>query len=508
MTRTRSKSGVMSQELSSNKKQQLSNALLEYLEQEKSVDINEQFLQECYDEFNAEPINRVTKNAIVSMGSLLTTINADRLKDINHIFLNTLKKKNVKATNQGHSGRCWLFSGLNMFRHNIIRALDLENFEFSETYLYFWDKLERSNSYLRWFLDHPESNPGDRDFDFMLETYMSDGGWWNCFSNLVNKYGLVPKSAMGETFQSGDSEDMNRIIDDHLSSCANYIVKNRQKLSEDELRASKDKTLKSIYNTLVKFLGEPPTEFSWAYTNEEENSNVISKLSPVDFTHITMPSINMSDFIVLTNTPTKNMKFNRLYEIRHTNNIYEGEPFRFLNLPMNELTKYAVKSIQRGMPVWFAADVRQKFNPYHSTLDDKLVDDSDVFEVQNKKFNKGERITFRNVEANHAMTIVGVNVDDNGIPVNWQVENSWGYWDNQIPGEDGFLSMSHSWFKEYVIEIVVHKNYLSRTIKKLLDQDPIIREPWDSMAPALRVKPMDAPRIYHKISMMKGKPLK
>lgn len=472
------------------------------------TDINESFLQECDQNFLNNPSNKIAKNAIVSMGSLLTTINADHLSNINHIFMNTLKKKDVKATNQGHSGRCWLFSGLNIFRHNVIKALELENFEFSETYLYFWDKIERANSYLRWFIEHPNSKPGDRDFDYILENHMSDGGWWNCFANLVKKYGLVPKSAMGETFQSGDSEDMNQIIDERLSACANAIVQNRHIMSDAELYDMKDDTLKRIYNILVKFLGKPPKEFVWAYTNDEDYSNVIGKLTPMMFTRMTIPGMDMDDFVVLTNTPTSEMKFKQLYEIKYTNNVYEGKPFRFLNLHINELAKYAAKSINKGMPVWFAADVRQKFNPYHSTLDDDLVDDDDIFGRTPKKFKKGDRITFRNVEANHAMTFVGLNFDERGKPINWQVENSWGYWDNETPGEDGFLSMSHSWFQKYVMEIVVHKNFLSRSVKRLLDQEPIIKEPWDSMAPALRVKPVDAPRIYETISKIKGKRLK
>ena len=188
-------------------------------------DINPLFLAECEEEFNEDPSNVIARNAVVAIGSMISTTNSTRLNEIDHVFMNTIKKKHLKATNQGRSGRCWMFSGLNMFRHNVIKALDLENFEFSETYLFFWDKLERANRYLRWFIDHRhEVTTEDESFKFMVDEYTGDGGWWNMFSNLVQKYGVIPKSAMKETWQSDDSDDMNKILNDRIQAAANYVL--------------------------------------------------------------------------------------------------------------------------------------------------------------------------------------------------------------------------------------------------------------------------------------------
>src|SRR3989344_8035385 len=181
-------------------------------------DIDENFIEECEEKFNKDPANIIARNAIVSVGSFHATQNSNRTNQIDHIFLNSVKRRGLRATNQGHSGRCWMFAALNTFRHMIIRVLDLENFEFSEVYLFFWDKLERANSYLLWFINHPEYKPGDRAFDWVLSDFRSDGGWWNTFANLVNKYGLVPRDAMKETFQSTDSDDMNSIVKERLDS--------------------------------------------------------------------------------------------------------------------------------------------------------------------------------------------------------------------------------------------------------------------------------------------------
>jgi bleomycin hydrolase len=456
-------------------------------------DINPVFLQECKDEFHEDPSNISSRNAVVSIGSMLATMDSNRINEINHVFINTIKKKHLKATNQGRSGRCWMFSGLNVFRHNVIKALNLDNFEFSETYLFFYDKLERSNRYLRWFINHPEIKPEDNAFKFMVGDFIGDGGWWNMFSNLVMKYGLVPKSAMKETFQSEDSEDMNQILNDCLQSCANYLFTHKN-LSDEDIEEIRNETMKQIYSNLVKFLGEPPKTFRWAYTNEDDESSIISDLEPIAFREMVLPGVNLKDLVVLTHLPGK-LDEGKTYEVQYTSNIYEGDNFKFLNLPMHELSKYAEKSIIAGLPVWFAADVSKDFNPYHSALDDKLTDNERVFGI-NHKFSKGDKITFGNLSANHAMSLVGVNIGSDNKPESWQVENSWGYWDNETPGQDGFLYMSNSWFEKNIMQVVIHKSFLTRSVQKLLNKKPIQLDPWSCVAPALKAGSVDAPRSF------------
>ena len=463
-------------------------------------DINPEFIKECKKEFDKNPTNIITRNSVVAIGSMLSTMNSNRVNHINHVFMNTIKKKNLKATNQGRSGRCWLFSGLNMFRHNVMLGLDLDNFEFSETYLFFWDKLERANRYIRWFIDHPEVKNTDEAFKFMVEDYTGDGGWWNMFANLVTKYGLVPISAMKETFQSDETEDMNQILNASLQSCANYLIKNKD-LTPEEIEEIREEKMKQIYSTLVKFLGEPPKKFRWAYTNEENESTIIDDLDPIAFMNLLIPGIKLKDFVVLTHIPGQ-LKEHKLYEVKYTNNVYEGKNFSFLNLPINELAKYASKSIVSGLPVWFAADVRKDFYPFHSALDDKLNNENLVF-GENHQFSKGDQITFGHLQANHAMSLIGLNFGPNQKPESWQVENSWGYVDNETPGEDGFLYMSHSWFEKNVMQVVVHKNYISRTVKRLLNQPPIELNPWDCVAPALKVKNIKPPTSYKRIKALK-----
>ena len=185
--------------------------------------ISTDFIKKCENDFAKDPANIIARNAITKVGAELSTTNSKRVNELTYTFLNTVKGKHARATNQSSSGRCWQFAALNTLRHIFINALDLGNFEFSEVYLFFWDKLERANSYLRWFIENPQENIADRPYGYMITDYMNDGGWFNTFANLIEKYGLVPLNAMQETYQSGDTSDMNNIIKEQLDSTVNYI---------------------------------------------------------------------------------------------------------------------------------------------------------------------------------------------------------------------------------------------------------------------------------------------
>lgn len=442
------------------------------------VGITKSFLDVCEEQFNEDKSNLIAKNAVVSIGSYYASINSDRVNNISHIFLNSIKSSSVKATDQGYSGRCWLFAGLNVFRHHLIKALKLKNFEFSETYLFFWDKLERSNVFLQSCIDN-KYELDSREFEHDVDAVSSDGGYWNFFANLVNKYGVVPLSAMPETYQSDNSHNMNKIIANCLQTTACKLYKTND---YDEMYNIKKKTVQQIYDTLVKFLGKPPVNFKWDYICEDDISRSIQKLNPHIFTNMVLPNIRMNTFITLTNIPCK--KYFEKYAIINSTNMQDGELCSFVNLPINELKKYAKKSILSGMPVWFGGDVSKGFNPIYQTLDEKTMDNHLLF-GDNYKINKSEKMLFKNLYANHAMVLLGVNLDEKDKPVSWQVENSWGYWDHHTPGLDGFLHMSDEWFSKNLIDIVIHEQYLSRHITKLINKEPIMLKQWDVASKAL-----------------------
>ncbi len=473
----------------------------------ESTGVDPKLISKWETAFTQDPVNIIAKNTVGTMGSYFSSMDPTEVRKVTHIFLNTLKRHHLKATNQGQSGRCWLFAGLNTFRHLMIQAMGLENFEFSETYLFFWDKLERSNYFLQWFIDHPYEI-GSREVNYMLKEYRGDGGYWDMFANLVNKYGLVPQSAMPETYQSSDSGDMNDILDTTQNACVNWIFQHRlldadgQLLNRKQLESKKQKVVHQMYDILVKFLGQPPNDFNWFYENcdaeTHEHLGQVVKLNPTLFTQLILPkeTLNVNDFVMLSHYPTNLCQYNQMYQIKWTSNMVGGQEVKFLNLPISQLKKYAIKSINKNLPVWFGGDVNRGLDMYHSALNMNIFNHELLF-GETLKITKGQRVEIGDSDACHAMVLIGVNLDENGKSTEWQVENSWGYLDAAEPGLDGFLSMTDEWFDECLFLIVIHKNFLSKKHQDLVNHtQPIIINPWDSMAPAVKTQPNHVPHKY------------
>jgi len=442
-------------------------------------------------EFEHDLTNTLAMNAVTSVGAHNAALDSSKANRVSHHFLNTLKPPGIRATNQASSGRCWMFAGLNLYRYLMIRGLGLERFEYSETYLFFYDKLERANCTIQYFIDNPEARAGDREVDIMLSDYYGDGGYWNFFVNLVDKYGLVPKDCMEETFQSGWTDDMNVILKGHIISCVNAIIKtNRSKRpNKTTIRRFKEQTMDRVYGCLVKFLGQPPTTFDWYFEDANHKSQVIKGLTPKAFYGM-VKGVDVKDFVVLVDIPCK--KYYQTYKIRNQTNMVGGEDCVVLNLPIHELKKYASLSITKGLPVWFAGDVGKGFGYHKSVLDEEIYNTDLLFGGQ-IPWTKGEKLELGYTQANHAMTLVGVNVDEKGKTDTWQVENSWGYLDHETPGLDGFLCMSNQWFEDNLVQIAVHKQFLSRNVLKALETEPVVLDPWDYMAPAVWVKGVTKP---------------
>ncbi len=477
------------------------------VEDDKNSVLNTEYLRSLNKKFKESDNLRLLRNSVISVGPEFLSVDSERLGDITHIFLKTLKEKDVKATNQEQSGRCWMFAGLNIFRHTVIKLFNMENFEFSETYLNFYDRLERCNTFLEYFLKDPEKIykiDKDKLTEFYTKAFMSDGGWWNMFVNLVKKYGVVPKSAMSETFSSVDSELMNTTLENIVISTV-FEMKNNPK----EKQKIKDKAIERIHNCLVMFLGNPPEKFTWFYTDKDGHSLANSSLTPASFTELIfkslgffidntglvaekipepnfseMNTINPEDFVILSNIPARGFKFYQKYQVHNTKNIKGSSDLTFINLPIEELITHTVKSIDRMVPVWFSGDVTKGCNFFHMSLDEKLTDRSLLF-GKDYPISKGDKIDSWQTSGCHAMVFMGYNKEHKGKVLNFQVENSWGYLDNETPGQDGFFCATADWFENNVMEVVIHKNFLSRKISKCLEQKPIVLDPWSAAAPAL-----------------------
>lgn len=439
--------------------------------------ITEDQVKDWTTEFNQEPRNALLRNVVVNAGLVQAATDTEEARKVSHIFSNTVVG-DVKATDQQSSGRCWIFAGLNVMRRFMCKHHNLSDFEFSQNYLAFWDKLERANYYLQEIINTKEKGLNDPHVNWMVSDPIGDGGEWVFFANLVQKYGVVPRSAMPETFHSGYTTKFNEILENKLREFARTLRENEE-ASEEDLLEMKEKMLQQIYNVLVTFLGQPPEKFIWEFKDNDEEIHTFKNLTPKKFLEDHVPDFKVDDQVVLTNMPQSDRPYYKRYEVTHYKNISEGSAVTFINLPIWELKKFAVKSIKDGTPLWFGCDIDKGHHSDLGVLSTKIYN-FDMLFGSGEPLSKEDRISYHHSSATHAMVLTGVNLD-NSRPNRWQVENSWGD-DN---GKAGFLTMTNEWFDEYVFDIVVDKKYLSRRILSVLKEPAISIKPWDGIGKAL-----------------------
>ena len=420
--------------------------------------------------------NAATHNEITDLA-----MDWDEYRKIDHTFSEQITGE-MKITNQRSSGRCWGYAGLNLFRIYLGRKHNLRNFEFSQTYFMFWDKLEKSNYFLNSVIETASEAWDSRLMMHLLHSPIQDGGQWDMWVNLINKYGVVPKSEMPETYQSGKSMRMNRMITRKLREYAKELRDsiNKQK-SEKEVYALKNTMLSTIYKMLVIHLGEPPESFNWQIRDKKKGFHRFKNLTALSFfkEHV---GIELNDLVCLINCPMSDKEYDRVYTVEFLGNVIEGNPIRYLNVDIDVLKNASVESIKNNDPVWFGCDVGKYLHRTHGVMDTKLFD-FNLFYGTEFSLDKASRLEYGESKMTHAMLFTGVDLDSNGKPIKWRVENSWG----ERNGEKGYYIMSDEWFDQYLYEVVVNKKYLESDIVDLYEkQDAQLLPPWDPMGALAR----------------------
>ncbi|MCI8542705.1 MAG: C1 family peptidase [Lachnospiraceae bacterium] len=430
----------------------------------------EQFEKNC----SADAACQVAKNAVVENGLKASAKNGEAQRTSRHSFSVNLKQGAI--TNQKQSGRCWMFAALNTFRFEVIKKLNLENFEISQSYMFFYDKLEKANFFLESILDTLDEPKGSRLIAWLLSAPMNDGGQWDMLCSLVDKYGVVPKYAMPESKASSASGEMDWVLTVKLREDACRLRKAyADGAKREELASRKEEMLGEIYRILCICLGEPPKTFDFEVEDKDGKFIRECGLTPKAFFEKYV-GLNLNDYISLINAPTADKPYHRSYSVKFLGNVKEGRQVRYLNLEIEELKKAAIAQMKDGSPVWFGCDVGKC-----STRDGGVMD-TNVYKLEEllgMKFgmDKAERLDYGESLMTHAMVFQGVNLDESGKPNRWRVENSWG----EEPGEKGYYVMSDDWFDEYMYQIVVNKKYLSEELVKEYESEPILLEPWDPM---------------------------
>ena len=424
--------------------------------------------------FEADRNNRVAMNATITNGILESCKTVEALVENRHSFSVNIETGNI--TNQKKSGRCWMFAALNVMRLEIMDKLNLKNIELSQSYPLFWDKLEKSNYFLENILETLEEPLEGRVVSYLLKSPLGDGGQWDMFSNLVRKYGVVPKEIMPESKVSSETMTMDNLLTAKLREFACALrTGNCEAKSLDELRKLKETQLATIYDMLCISLGKPPKKFTYEIRDKDGEFIRISDITPQRF-YEKYVSLDLDEYVSLINAPTDDKPYGKTYTVQYLGNVRGGKEVNYLNLPIEELKKAAIRQMQDGKAVWFGSDVGQSSDRKTGML---ALDTYDLENLFSTTFpmSKAQRLDYGESLMTHAMVLTGVNLDVEGKPNRWRVENSWG----EEPGEKGFFVMSDEWFNEFTYQIVVNVKYLSEEQRQMLKLQPIVLKPWDPM---------------------------
>ncbi len=423
--------------------------------------------------FQDNPTLHLMQNVVTQRDVNEVALNRNIVTEAAHNFSNVLD--DWKVTNQARSGRCWMFAGLNLFRSETKNVLNLKQFEYSQNYVMFWDKLERANFLLEAVIETADRPIDDRTVSWLLQSSINDGGQWDMFVSLIKKHGAVPKEVMPETESSSNSMRMNFILNYQLRQGAQAIRQSYANESGlDAMRQSKNETLNVIYQVLCIHLGTPPSRFNWQWTDKDDEFHRDGEMTPAQFAekYIVTP---MDDYVCLVHDPRETSPAGRTYTIEYLGNVVDGVPIRYLNVDIQLMKDLTMRMLLDGKPVWMGCDTGKQMHRDKGIWDAELFDYAGVYGAD-FSMDKAARLEYHQTRMTHAMLFTGVDVVD-GQPRRWRVENSW---DDKV-GDKGFFMMNDSWFAEYMFEIAVPKSYLPEDLQRALDLEPIVLPPWDPM---------------------------
>lgn len=421
-------------------------------------------------DFSAQRANRVAMNAVTNNGLLASAIRREAVEQDVHEYSISLEQGEI--CNQKQSGRCWMFSTLNVLRQRVIAKCDLEDFSFSPTYLAFYDKLEKANLFLENILHFADQDLTDRETYTLLGSPLPDGGQWDMAISLIKKYGVVPSWVMPETV--------------HSTGTAKYLPILNRKLREDalELRAMakegkdtaarREEMLAEIYNALCILYGQPPRSFDFEYTDKDEHYHCDRNLTPHTFLEKYVGN-DLDDYVVIISSPIHAL--NRTYCQPFMGDVVEENMF-WLNLSQEELEDLTIRQLQAGEGVMFSCDCHPDGDRANGYWDPDCFQYGEVLGGLTFGMTKAERLLTRESTMNHCMMFCGVNLDENGKADRWKIENSWG----DASGQKGYYIGSEKWFKANVYQITVRKSLLSNAQRALLDQEPLPMKLWDPLA--------------------------
>ncbi|MBQ9592657.1 MAG: C1 family peptidase [Lachnospiraceae bacterium] len=425
--------------------------------------------------FAGKHANLVAMNAVTSSGVNQAAKNVYAPRNNHNAF--SVEVDAGKVCNQKQSGRCWMFASYNVMRLQVMEKLNLEDFELSQSYPLFWDKLEKSNYFLENMIATIDEPVDGRVVSYLLRDPIGDGGQWDMFRSLTAKYGVVPKDVMPETAVSSMTREMNSYLTKKLREYAS-VLRRRHESGEgvEELRAAKDEMMKTIYRILCICLGQPPMRFTWETRDKDNNFVRVSGITPQEFFEQYV-GWDLDDYVTVINAPTADKPFGKTYTVQYLGNVAGGRyPVKYLNLHMDELRDITIRMLKDNHPVWFGSDVGQFSDRKGGYLTMDALQPGLLFDTV-FGMTKADRLNYGDSMMTHAMVITGVDLDEEGRPIRWKVENSWG---DEV-GHKGYFIMDDAWFGEFSYQILLHRRYLTKEQAEAFDQEPVVLKPWDPM---------------------------
>ena len=429
--------------------------------------ITQDMLNQIKSSYKHTPADKAIYNAMAETSIAVLAKNHENLANFDTNFTNKVVSHGI--TDQQQSGRCWLFTGLNVLRAQMMAKYGLDEMEFSQNYCFFYDQLEKANLFLQGIIDTREKPMDDKMVEWLFRNPISDGGQFTGISDVIGKYGVVPSSVMPETYSSENTSQIARLVGLKLREFGLQLRDEAAKgVKVSALEAKKTEMLSTVYRMLALAFGEPVERFTWTMNGETK------EYTPQSFYQEYLGNDLTNNYVMLMNDPSR--EYYKCYEIDFDRHVYDGKNWTYVNLPVEDIKAMAIESIKDSKMMYFSCDVAKFLDSKRRTLDLKNFDYESLMGTT-FGMNKKQRVQTFASGSSHAMTLMAVDLDKDGKPKKWMVENSWG----AEAGYKGHLIMTDEWFDEYMFRLVVEKKYVPEKVLNILKQKPIRLPAWDPM---------------------------
>lgn len=429
--------------------------------------ITQDMLNQIKSSYKHTPADKAIYNAMAETSIAVLAKNHENLAYFDTNFTNKVVSHGI--TDQQQSGRCWLFTGLNVLRAQMMAKYGLDEMEFSQNYCFFYDQLEKANLFLQGIIDTREKPMDDKMVEWLFRNPISDGGQFTGISDVIGKYGVVPSSVMPETYSSENTSQIARLVGLKLREFGLQLRDEAAKgVKVSALEAKKTEMLSTVYRMLALAFGEPVERFTWTMNGETK------EYTPQSFYQEYLGNDLTNNYVMLMNDPSR--EYYKCYEIDFDRHVYDGKNWTYVNLPVEDIKAMAIESIKDSTMMYFSCDVAKFLDSKRGTLDLKNFDYESLMGTT-FGMNKKQRVQTFASGSSHAMTLMAVDLDKDGKPKKWMVENSWG----AEAGYKGHLIMTDEWFDEYMFRLVVEKKYVPEKVLNILKQKPIRLPAWDPM---------------------------